>query len=390
MASTRRSTGTSKSAAKAPKGSTSYRGAAGMRRMQEEQKLAEQRKEAAKATNGAPFRFYVPVGETREIIIVDDEPDFFRNEHNLKNPRSGRFDLFVPCIDEHANCPACAVSDKPGYFAMYLTIVDLTPYTTRNDEEVEFSKKLLVVKLTQQKKITRLLEQHGTLRGMKLAMTRDGDKDAAIGNDIDFIELIDEEELEEYIYDYEDKDGKVIEIDCSVPYDYEEIFPDMSEKQIAAVVGGKGLDEEDKPRRSSSRRGRDDDEEEEAPRRRGSSRRDEGEEEEAPRRRGSSRSRKDEEEEEPAPRRSSRRSSREEPEEEEEEAPRRPARTASKRTAEAAAPRRSSRAAEEEEEKPRRRAATRRPAEEEEDEPAPKSSKGVDRATRRAGLRAGR
>lgn len=350
-----------------------------MRRMQEEQKRAEQRKEAAKASNGTPFRFYVPVGETREIIIIDEEPDFFRSEHTLKNPASGRFDLVVPCIDEHANCPACAVSDKPSYFAMYLSVIDLTPYVNRQDEEVEFSKKLLVVKLTQQKKITRLLEQHGTLRGMKLAMTRDGDKDAAIGNDIDFIEFVDEEELEEYIYDYEDREGKVVEVDCTEPYDYEEIFPDLSEKQIRALVGGKGSDDDDDrgSRRGSSRRNsRDDD--------------DDADDDAPPPRRGSRTSSR----EEAAPRRAgSRRQREEEPEEEqEEEEERRPRRTASRQVAEDAAPRSGSRRGsrpaaddEAEEEAPAPRRAGRRASREEEPEEA--APRAADRQARRATLR---
>lgn len=373
----------------APK--SSYRGADGMRRMQDEQKRQEAMREARKARTYEPHRFYVPVGETREIIIVDEEPDFFRNEHNLRNPSTKRFDLFTPCIDESANCPVCAASDKPAYFAMYLTVIDTTPFETRAGDEVEWSKKLLVVKPAQQKKIARLLEQHGTLRGMRLAMTRDGDKDAAIGNDIEFIDFVSEDELADYVDEYTDKDGEVHEVIGDEPFDYEAIYPDMTEKQLKAIAGGASSvgnrDDDDRAigrKRSSSRRTRDEEEEEEdeEPRRRGPARRSEA----APKPRPSSRRAREEEpeeeeEEEEEPRSSrrtagktstskpSRRVREEEPDEEEEEEEqeeRRP-RTASRRQAAESKPRSASRRTRDEEEE-----------EEEDDEPP------FDEPTRRA------
>lgn len=240
--------------------------------MEEEQDAQEARSEARRATAGAPFRFFTPVQETREIVIVDDAPDFFRKEHALKVKGSTRYDTFVPCIDEHTNCPACAAAtDRQPAFCMYLTIIDLTGYEGK-DGWVDFSKKLLVVKPTQQKKIMRLYERHKSLRGMVLSMTRDSKEDAAIGNDIEFIEFMDEETLAGYVYSYTDKEDKVHEVDCSVPFDYDEIMPEMTEQQIRAIVGGRpdpgnraqsdrdlregdDWDREPPPRRAASRRG---------------------------------------------------------------------------------------------------------------------------------------
>lgn len=248
---------------------SSSRGAAALRRMQDEQVAQEARKEARKATQGQPFRFFCPIGETRQIIVVDELPDFVRKEHATYNKVSKHWDTFVPCIDEHDNCPVCDAAERPSYFALYLTVIDLTPYINKDDEEVPFSKKLLVVKPTQQKKIVRLYEKHKTLRGMILDMTRDNDKDATIGGDIEFVDFVDEEELQSYIYDYKDKENKVHEVDCSVPFEYEEIMPDMTAQQLRAIVGGRPAPgnrasadrdlqddwEEPPQRRASSRRG---------------------------------------------------------------------------------------------------------------------------------------
>lgn len=350
---------------------TSYRGAAGLKRMEQELARKEAEREMRKNTPREPFRFFCTSGEEREIIIVDDEPDFFRNEHQLKDRTTGRYSKFVPCIDEAANCPVCAAPEaKQPYFAMYLTVIDLTPYTNRDGEEIEWSKKLLVVKASQQKKFSRLFAKHGTLRGLNLLMTRTGDKSAAIGDDIEDLGFYEEDELEEFVTEYTDREGNVQEIIGHEPYDYEEIFPDMTERQLAAIagvdsgtVGNRRNDDESigRSRPGRSRNRAEEDEEEPAPRR--SSRRasrDEEEEEEAPRRaRGRRAAQEDEEEEAPAPRRSSRRAAAVEEEEDE------------------PAPRRGRGRAEEEEE-------------EAEDEPAPRRTASTSAASRRAAIRGAR
>lgn len=237
MATARRSTRGAEPAA--PARSSGYRGSAGMKKMEEEQERAEAAREANKNMMGAPFRFFCPVGESREIVIVDEAPDFFRYEHNLKNTRSGRWDIFTACINENANCPVCKNAERPAYFAMYLTIIDLTPYTTRDGDEVPWSKKLLVVKSAQQKKLVRLYERHKSMRGMILQMTRDGEKDASIGNDIEFVEFMSEDDLETYESEYKDQNGKVHEVIGSEIYDYDELFPEPTEQALRAIVGGK-------------------------------------------------------------------------------------------------------------------------------------------------------
>lgn len=206
-------------------------------RIEAEHERAEARREAQSSMSGMPFRFFCPVGETREFIVVDDRITFVRNEHNLKDSR-GKWSIYAPCISEHANCPICMSNpDKPAYFAMYLTVIDLTPYTNKDGIEVPWSKKLLVVKSNQQKKFTRKQEQHGSLRGALFSTTRDGEKEAAIGSDIELIEFVEEEALNEYYNTYE-KDGKVIEIVGSEPFNYEELLPEQSEEMLAAIVGG--------------------------------------------------------------------------------------------------------------------------------------------------------
>jgi len=292
--------------------SSGYRGAEGMRKMQEEHERQEAQREASRSQNGMPFRFFVTPGESREIVVIDEQPDFFRYEHNLKNRQSGKWDVFLARIAEQANCPACRDAERPAYFAMYLTVIDLTPFTTRDGDEVEWSKKLLVIKPMQQKKIARLYERHGTLRGMVLQMTRDGDKDAAIGGDIEFIEFMDEDQLDEYVTEYTDQNGTVHEVIGGEVFDYDALFPEPTEEHIRALVGGRAEPgsraDEDRELGRGSRRGggrdRDDNwQEDDAPPRGGRApaggRR--AEPAPAPRSARAARGREAQEEEEPAP-----------------------------------------------------------------------------------------
>ena len=219
------------------KGSAFIRGEAGMRRTDEEIENQKRRAEERKNATGKPFRFYTPVGETRQIIICDDKPDFFLYEHALKDSEGRWGRLFTGCIKEHDNCPVCIATGKESYYAMILTVIDLTPFETRDGDTVEFSRKLLVVKPAQQKKFLRFYNKEGTLRGALFDMTRDGDKDSSIGNDIEFVEFVDEDELATYTRSWKDREGKKHNENCSEPYVYEDIFEEPTAENLAAVVG---------------------------------------------------------------------------------------------------------------------------------------------------------
>lgn len=215
-----------------------FRGEDGMRRTDEELAMQKQRSEERKAAGSMPFRFYVPVGETRRIIIVDDKPDFFMYEHSLKDKDGKWGRLFSGCVKTFDNCPVCKVAERESYYAMVLTCIDLTPFQLRDGTDVEFSRKLLIVKPAQQKKFLRFYNKEGTLYGAMFEMTRDGEKDSAIGNDIEFVEFVDEDELLTYHRSWKDKDGKKHSENCFEPYVYEDLFEEPDVEKLRALVGG--------------------------------------------------------------------------------------------------------------------------------------------------------
>ncbi len=176
------------------------------------------------------------MGETRPIIVVDESPDFFAYEHSMQDPETKKWGFFKPCIKDWDNCPLCEHVGE-SYYALYLTVIDLTPYTLSNGTEIEFDRKLLVVKPSQHKKFMRRYEKEGTLRGAYFEMTRDKQMESSIGGDIEFVEMVDEDELSQYVRTWKDKDGKRQRVDCSEVLDYEELFKEPTRAELAALVG---------------------------------------------------------------------------------------------------------------------------------------------------------
>lgn len=214
------------------------RGEQGRSRTDTELQRQKDKADRRRAQANKPFRFYVPVGETRQFIVCDDKPDFFLYEHALKDSEGRWGREFCGCIKEFANCPVCRSAERESYYAMALTIVDLTPYETRDGDTVEFSRKLLIVKPQQQKKFLRFHQKEGTLRGALFETTRDGDKDATIGNDIEFLEFVSEKEMATYVRTWKDREGKKHTEVCSDPYVYEEVFDEPTEESLLAIAGG--------------------------------------------------------------------------------------------------------------------------------------------------------
>lgn len=235
------------------KGQGYHTGAEGRAKVDEEIEKQRARQEQQRQQRNEPFRLRVDVGETRQVIICDDEPDFFRYEHNIKDPKTGKWGMITGCVKEFDNCPVCEVTGQEGYYAMYLTVIDLQPYTDRQGNEVEFSRKLMVIKPMQQKKFLRLFDREKTLRGALVELTRDSDKAARIGNDIEFVEFVPEEELKTYKRRYTDREGNKLTENCYEVYNYMEIFPTPSGDQLRALVGGEPTPGSDRQTRSALR-----------------------------------------------------------------------------------------------------------------------------------------
>lgn len=260
-----------------------YRGAEGRARAEEELAKSKAKAAARKEQGNMPFRYRISPGETGEFVILDDAPDFYRFEHAGKNPATGFFDLLTGCCAEYDNCPNCGSGNDP-YYALFMSVIDLIPYTNKSNVTTQFARKLLVVKPAQQKKFMRAydraMKMYGTMRGVVFQVARDGQMDSAIGNDIEMTdEVIEEDDLQTYVRTWKDREGKSHTENCFEVFDYDALFPPATAEDIALAIGGNNTpgsaahNDRVLGRTAAPSRRRaaepDDDEEEAPPRRRG-------------------------------------------------------------------------------------------------------------------------
>lgn len=203
-----------------------------------------------------PFRFFLAKGGEAKIVILDyafatDDGNgngLVIKEHNLKKP-DGTFGNFQPCTSERGHCDICETYKKEfaPYYAVVMSIIDWRPYTNKNGETVQGSKKLLVIKMWQRDKWYELQEvafaQNGKrgMRGMVLRMKRSEDaKSSSIGEPVAFTSpaslagrmcgFLSEEALMKKFggQDIIGRDGKVYQKagDGIKPFNYEELFPE--------------------------------------------------------------------------------------------------------------------------------------------------------------------
>jgi hypothetical protein len=80
-----------------------------------------------------PYRFWLPVGKQVEGVVLDTElgPCFY--EHQLQNPRTGKWDIYEGCPKEYEHCPLCdgVAGGKESYYVMMLTVMVLDPYINK-------------------------------------------------------------------------------------------------------------------------------------------------------------------------------------------------------------------------------------------------------------------
>lgn len=216
------------------------RGSAGFAKASDKRQRQEEEYQRRKNT---PFDFRLKPGDEAEVVVLDDEPPFFINLHKVKD-RQGRWRDEVCIADTGVACPLCSKLGKEGSYTMVLTVLDRRPYKIQNGpnagKTVKVSKKLFMVKGRNLPKFERQYNRlKGKWRGLRILCRRDGDKEAAIGEDLEFLGKVKETALAKY--------GE-----NATPAPYEEIFEIPSAKELAAryqvdntVAGSEEFDDDE-------------------------------------------------------------------------------------------------------------------------------------------------
>lgn len=193
------------------------RGAAGFKKAAVKR---ERQEEDYQRRINTPFGFRLKPGDEAEVVILDDQEPFFVSLHKIKTPQ-GRWEDEVCIADTGERCPLCESTGKEGSYTMILTVLDRRPYKARSGKVIKASKKLFFVKGRNLPKFQRQYERHeGNWRGMRVLCRRDGDKEAAIGEDLEFLGKVSEAKLAKFK-------------DLAVPADYATIFAIPTAKELA-------------------------------------------------------------------------------------------------------------------------------------------------------------
>lgn len=216
------------------------RGAVGFKKSRQKQQRQQEEYDRKKNT---PYDFRLKPGDEAEVVILDSEEPFFISLHKIKNAQ-GRWEDAVCIADTGVACPLCSSTGKEGSYTMVLTVLDKRPYKIQNGPNagkmIKSSRKLMMVKGRNLPKFERQYKRNkGNWRGLRVHCARSGDKEAAIGEDLEFLGKVKESVLKKY--------GE-----NSVAANYEEIYEIPEPKELAAryklsttVSGSEEFDDND-------------------------------------------------------------------------------------------------------------------------------------------------
>lgn len=230
---------------------------------------AEAEKEAKALDSHAPTRFGLSYKTGTKyptsagIVILNaslngggPKDGFAVWEHQVWGPNVGKEQktFYRASCKEFEDDPLTRLSGKEPALVTYLTVLDLTPYTTAQGKEYAYTRRILPIKYNQLSDYTKIFEvimkNKGTLRGAYLFMERDtsDSKSPKIGtptlleNGMLFDHLTEEELEADYGHDaVKNRDGKVIhEANAMLqPFSLTDVYPSKpTAEALRAEFGG--------------------------------------------------------------------------------------------------------------------------------------------------------
>jgi hypothetical protein len=159
------------------------------------------------AGSGGGSRFWMPKGESKTIIFLTDghgeegPPTVFEHNPPLgQGPK--RWQNWVSCIEPmKIRCPLCEWADSHDgqarrYKGMFFTVIDTSEFTDKSGVKRSNLKKLLVAKkdtaeTIARKYLTRVEAGERLLGAMFKVHRGSGDKSPSVGDDFEFIKMVD-------------------------------------------------------------------------------------------------------------------------------------------------------------------------------------------------------
>lgn len=141
------------------------------------------------ALGSGPDRFWLPVGSSKDIVLLDDVP-FAIHEHC---PRfAGEWRNWTTCSKgthpEGVEAMCCKIMGEASrYYTGYFTCIDCSQWTDKKGNVHQFELKFFQAKLGTLKKFDLKKKGRGSLVGQVITVTRSGDKTPTCGDDFDIL-----------------------------------------------------------------------------------------------------------------------------------------------------------------------------------------------------------
>jgi hypothetical protein len=165
-----------------------------------------------------PFdRVWVAKGRVREFVILDQAVGPTVIEHQWRNPATGRCDQYERCAQLTGNCPLC---ENTEFFGTAKASRKLTCYAVDRANAREPRALLSVGRLAFYNLIMAAAEEHGSLAGLCLRLTREADDPSPTGRP----------EITGIL--------SLGELRRAEPYDYAALFPPVTPAGLRARYGG--------------------------------------------------------------------------------------------------------------------------------------------------------
>jgi hypothetical protein len=150
------------------------------------------REDARISTLNGPGRLWIPPGERREFVFIDDAPAQIY-EHNPK--LNGSFRNWMTCLKgiEEKGCPVCdQLGEKTRYYCGYFSVIDCSKWKDKKGNDHQFELNLLQAKLKTMKKFKRKKEDaieagRAGLAGGLYRATREDDMSPTCGDEFEFV-----------------------------------------------------------------------------------------------------------------------------------------------------------------------------------------------------------
>jgi hypothetical protein len=146
-----------------------------------------------------PDRFWIPTGQSREIVFIDSLPAVFK-EHNAK--LNGSWKNWLTCAAPYMSdgdlAPCCSIIGEPYQVAMY-TIIDCSSWTDKKGNSRQYEIKVLPAKYKTAMKLKRkngdLQPEGKSLSGRLYKVVRETDKSPSVGDEYEYVRDVDVSKL---------------------------------------------------------------------------------------------------------------------------------------------------------------------------------------------------